>query len=170
MLNCYNSHMLRDFVAKTCGAMSWKNHVGIFFVSLVLATLLYLYFGGPSLDFVWENHISFRSPIFLFTGILTFFTIGKWLYNIGFYKGLYRWSGDHRLFVLLKAVVWLIATTIVAGVIYACIWVVNVMMNLFYNFIALVPVVTPIVFMAVLFWLGAVMVVYYSKNTKRKVN
>lgn len=81
----------------------------IFSIICALAFLLWIY--GMGKTFTWTEINPIEQPslfVRLLYSALTFVTLGRLLYVIGFYKALYQILGDWRSFKEAKAIIWVL--------------------------------------------------------------
>lgn len=136
--------------------MSWqqkalKNNIKEIFSSVPLYILtmvvlgLWSYFSGNSFSWIWVEPIEVPSiPVRLFYSALTFFTIGAFLYKIGFYKFLWSISSSWKDFKKSKKEIWgilmlLMFFVIVPKVVELLNAIASVFYNLFYFLLYVFP-------------------------------
>ncbi len=130
-----------------------KAYITLGVLLLILISMLWLRFIGLPDSFSWEERISFWSLPSAIVSLLTFGTLGRWLYNTGFYKKLYEsLKGFYQLYKAIKAIIWATLMGVMAGVLYICLWVANVLLNIGHNVTELVQVVLPTLLLSFLVW------------------
>lgn len=128
----------------------------IFSIICAIAFLLWIFIVGKT--FVWTDISPIEQPsifVRLFYSALTFVTLGAVLYNIGFYKALYQILGDRRSFKEAKAIIWVLLMGAMFFVIVPLVvGILNGILSIGYNLLALTLYSLPPVGMSVILFLG----------------
>ena len=142
-------------------------HSGLY---IVLGILLFIATAAFWLQFIglpdglqWQQHIPLFSIPSAIVGFISFKTIGAWLYYKRFYKELYNFIGNFQAFKLAKKIIWGVITTITLSLLYACLWIANLAVNLWHNFPDLATMVLPILFIGFCAWITIAYLIYPRK-------
>lgn len=117
----------------------------VFSIVCTLAFLLWIY--GMGKTFTWTDISPIDPPsifVRIFYSALTFVTLGAFLYKIKFYQGLYRILGDWRSFREAKAIIWvLLMGTMFFVIVPLVVDILNGILSIGYNLVALLVYVFP---------------------------
>ena len=140
-----------------------------YLLTIVILTVWYL-FSGDIFHWVWIEPLEVPPLERLLYGALTFVTLGRLVYNTGFYLALWRIFyalGDMRSYRELKAIIWMSLILIMYfWIIPAVIAVINWVISIGYNIFKFALYVAPPLVISVL----VVGVYYYVLSNKKQLD
>lgn len=122
--------------------------------------------------FNWKNVDIFSKPKdYAFYSLLTFSTLGAWLYKVGFYKWLYSLFGSGKDFKKTKAEIWILLVVIVVYIVSLVVDMLNFIASVFYNagvfIFYLLPSITTTLILIIIFTLIKKKYAYFRGNTTK---
>jgi len=130
--------------------------IGAFF-SIICSLLFLVWIFVMGKTFVWTDISPIEQPsifIRILYSALTFVTLGRILYVLGFYKALYQFLGDWRSYKEAKSIIWILLMALMFFVIVPkVVDLLNGVISIVYNILALILYALPPVGISIVLFL-----------------